>query len=183
MKPPHPAVRFNAKLHRPADAPTSAWTFLVLPSDASGKLPSRGMVSVSGTINGFPFRATLEPDGKKSHWLKVNRKMSDGARAAAGDTVAIELVPLAKEPEPRLPADLRKALTAAPEALAQWNRLTPVARRDWIQWLVSAKLPETRARRVRSSCSMLEAGKKRICCFDRSGFYSQALCAPAAAPD
>lgn len=30
------------------------WTILRLPDSASAKLPSRGMVLVEGTINGFP---------------------------------------------------------------------------------------------------------------------------------
>jgi hypothetical protein len=35
------------------------------------------MTAIEGTLNGFPFRATLEPDGQKSHWLKVDRKPSE----------------------------------------------------------------------------------------------------------
>jgi len=68
-------IRFRAKLFRPAAiAKAGAWTFLTLPKDASAKLSSRGMTTVEGTINGFPFRATLEPDGQKSHWLMSCRK-------------------------------------------------------------------------------------------------------------
>src|SRR6266550_3469019 len=64
-------IRFRAKLFRPAaTAKVGSWTFLTLPKDASAKLPSRGMTTVEGTINGFPFRATLEPDGQRSHWLQ-----------------------------------------------------------------------------------------------------------------
>jgi len=175
-------IRFTAKLLRPgATGKGGSWTFLILPNDASAKLPSRGMVTVEGTINGFPFRATLEPDGQKGHWLRVSRKTGEGAGAAAGDTVALEIEPLAEEPKPRVPADLRKALAAAPKARALWADITPVSRRDWIQWIVSAKQAETRARRVANACLMLAAGKRRVCCFDRSGFYSKALGAPEAA--
>jgi hypothetical protein len=56
-----------------------------------------------------------------------------------------------------------------------------VARRDWIRWLDSAKKPETRERRIANSCDMLVCGKRRVCCFDRSGMYSKALGAPEAA--
>ena len=175
-------IRFKAKLLRPAaTAKAGSWTFLTLPKDASAKLPSRGMTTVEGTINGFPFRATIEPDGQKSHWLKVNRKMSDGAAADAGDVVTLEIAPLEEEPEPRVPADLRKALAAAPKARALWSDITPNARRDWIHWINSAKQAETRVRRIKNACSMLAAGKRRVCCFDRSGFYSKSLSAPKAA--
>ena len=175
-------IRFRAKLLRPeTTGKADSWTFLTLPKDASAKLPSRGMTTVEGAINGVPFRATLEPDGQKSHWLKVNRKLREAAGANAGDIVILEIAPLEEEPEPKVPADLRKALAAAPKARVLWSDITPIARRDWIQWIVSAKQRETRARRVRNTCAMLAAGKRRVCCFDRSGFYSKSLSAPKAA--
>ena len=107
-------ICFSAKLFRPATAKAVSWTFLTLPKEASAKLPSRGMTSVEGTLNGFPFRATLEPDGQGSHWLKVDRKMREAAGAEAGNVVTLEIAPAGEEPEPRVPADLRKALAAAP---------------------------------------------------------------------
>jgi hypothetical protein len=175
-------IRFKAKLLRPAEAATgSSWTFLVLPRNASAALPTRGITTVEGSINGYPFRATLEPDGQKSHWLKVNKKMREGAGAEVGDVVSLEIRSVEREPEPQVPADLRKAFAAAPKALALWADITPVARRDWIQWITSAKRPETRARRVENACQMLAAGKRRVCCFDRSGFFSKSLGAPKAA--
>ena len=175
-------IRFRTKLFRPtATGKAGSWTFLTLPKAASAKLPSRSMTTVEGTINGFPFQATLEPDGQKGHWLKVNRKLSEAADADAGDIVTLEVAPVGEEPEPKVPADLRKALAAAPKARALWSDITTIARRDWIHWITSAKQPETRARRVVNACSMLAAGKRRVCCFDRSGFYSKSLSSPKAA--
>jgi hypothetical protein len=176
-------IRFKAKLFRPAESrKAESWSFLTLPKNASAKLPSRGMTAIEGTINGFSFQAVLEPDGEKSHWLKVDRKLREGAGAEAGDVVTLEIAPAAAELEPAVPADLRKALaTAAPTARALWSDITPNARQDWIHWITSAKQPETRTRRIKNACSMLAAGKRRVCCFDRSGFYSKSLSAPKAA--
>lgn len=64
-----------------------------------------------------------------------------------------------------MPTDLRKALAAAPVAKAEWNDLTPIARRDFISWIDGAKQPETRRRRVERACDMLASGKRRPCCF------------------
>jgi len=47
-----------------------------------------------------------------------------------------------EESEPRVPTDLHKALAATPTAKAQCNGLTPIARRDFITWMDSAKQPE-----------------------------------------
>ena len=178
-------IRFSATLLSPRrpTAKVVSWTFLTLPKEASSKLSSRGQTTVEGTFNGFPFRATLEPDGQGGHWLKVDRKMREAAGAEAGDVVTLEIAPVAEEPEPRVPADLRKALGAAPtKAREAWSDITPAARRDFIHWIVSAKQAETRARRIRNACSMLAAGKRRPCCFDRSGMYGKSMSCPVAAP-
>jgi hypothetical protein len=177
-----PRIHFKAKLLRPAEAGKGAtWDFLVLPRSASAKLPTRSATTVEGTLNGHAFRATLEPDGRKSHWLKVSRKLREAAGVRAGNVATLEIMPARRELEPRIPADLRKALGAAPKAKASWSDITPVARRDWIQWITSAKRQQTRARRVANACDMLASGKRRVCCFDRSGFYSGGFGAPKAA--
>ena len=65
----------------------------------------------------------------------------------------------------RLPLFLRRALTANPEALRLWRSLTPLARNEFICWCESAKLAETRARRVRRALEELEEGLRRPCCW------------------
>ncbi|HKB57634.1 MAG TPA: YdeI/OmpD-associated family protein [Lacunisphaera sp.] len=153
---PQPTIRFSAKLEE---------ALLTLPKSASAKLPARGMTMVEATINGFPFRAALEPDGKGSHCLRVNQVMHDAAGATAGETVTVEITRAGDEPATRMPADLRAALAAAPRAQAMWAEITPNARQNWILWLSSGKLAETRLIRIKTACSMLGAGKKRVCCF------------------
>ena len=158
-------ICFSAKLFRPkANEKTGSWT-LTLPKNASAKLPSRGMTMVEGTINGFPFRAALEPNGKRSHWLRINKTMRDAAGADAVDAVTLEITRTGEEPEIRVPMDLREALAAAPLAQAGWEDITPMARRDWILWISSAKQRETRSRRIEKACAMLASGKRRVCCF------------------
>ncbi len=175
-------IRFRATLHRPRAADKSAdWTFLRLPKDASAQLRSRSKVSVQGTFNDAPFQATLDPDGKGGHWLKVDRRLSEAARVEAGDEVTLVISPMAEEPEPEVPADFRKALASAPtKAREAWSSITAVARRDFIHWITSGKRAETRAIRIGKACDMLATGKRRPCCFDRSGMYDKSLSCPVA---
>ena len=159
-------IRFRAKLFRPEEnEKIGSWALLTLPKNASVKLPSRSMMMVEGTINSFPFRATLEPKGKEGHWLKVNKALRDAAGADTGDTVAVEITRVGEEPEIRMPMELRKALRVAPRAQASWADITPMARQNWILWITTAKQPETRTRRIENACDMLASGKRRVCCF------------------
>jgi len=172
---------FKTRLLRPASTgKDGAWAFLLLPKAASDKLPRRGRTSVEGTINGYPFQATLDPDGQLGHWLKVSEALQDAAGASTGDMVEVQVSPAQPEPEPALPDDLLKALAASPAAKATWDSTTTIARLDWIHWVESAKQAKTRDRRVQNACEMLASGKKRVCCFDQSGYYSKSLSAPEA---
>ena len=65
----------------------------------------------------------------------------------------------------KLPTDLRKALLASPDALAEWEDITPLARNEWICWTISVKKPETRKQHVERVCSELKEGMRRPCCW------------------
>src|SRR5713226_6435082 len=111
-------IRFSARLFRPKAAEKiGSWTLLTLPRNASAKLPSRGMTMVEGTINGFPFRAALDPNGKGSHWLRVNKAMHDAAGADAGDTVTVEITRAGENQRPGC-----QWIYAKPLQLPRWRR-------------------------------------------------------------
>ena len=172
---------FSAKLLRPAKTDDQApWAFIVLPQEVSDKLPRRGRTTIDGKINGHRFTATLDPDGKRSHWLRIGNALQEESGVAVGDVVTFEIEPVDKEPEPPVPDDFEKALAAAPEARRVWDDTTTIARLDWIHWITSAKQSKTREKRINDACEMLADGKRRVCCFDPSGFYSKALRAPVA---
>lgn len=176
-----PTIHFRATLLRPASPPRASWLFVLVPKSSSAKLPARSRVTVDGTLAGHSFQAALEPDGVGRHWLKLTKVFCDAAGVAVGDRVPLSITAVAQEPEPRVPSDLVAALAALPAAKAQWLVITAVARRDCIQWISSGKMAQTRGKRIATACSMLAAGKRRICCFDRSGIYSGSLSAPEAA--
>ncbi len=173
---------FEAKLHRPANLDSAApWAFVILPKEVSTQLPRRGRMTIKGTIDGHDFQAMLEPDGQLSHWLQLDRQLIKSADVGVGEIASFAIMPVEPEPDPEMPSDFAAALAAAPEARAVWDDTTTIARVDWIHWMTSAKQAKTRAQRIRNACDMLAAGKRRVCCFDPSGFYSKAFAAPRAA--
>jgi uncharacterized protein YdeI (YjbR/CyaY-like superfamily) len=63
--------------------------------------------------------------------------------------------------ELKSPEDLEAALDANPAARATFDSFPPSCRRDYVEWVVEAKRPETRARRIAQSIEWLAQGKRR----------------------
>lgn len=172
-------ARFEAVLRRPAETQgEDGWAFVVLPKAVSDVFPRRGRTSMQGKINGHPFRATLEPDGQLSHWVKLSAALMKDAGVAIGDTVTLDVVPAPGEAEPQVPPELGALLGTSAAARTTWDATTTIARIDWIHWIESAKQTKTRMSRIADAGEMLAAGKKRVCCFDPSGYYSKSLSPP-----
>jgi hypothetical protein len=183
-------IAFNVFMHVAVDATTGE--FRVLPplskagdfrSPAGRDATRRGDDRMfRRAVEQFLLQANRFPGcALRSHWLKVGKELRKAASANVGDTVTVKISPADQEPEPTIPDDLQEALAASAAAKAVWDDTTTIARLDWIHWIESAKQEKTRKRRVENACEMLAAGKKRVCCFDQSGFYSKSLSAPKAA--
>lgn len=162
-------IQFEAKLFK-----INSWTILKLPESASAQLPTRGMIMVKGLLNGKPFSALLEPDGrygpgvKPSHWFAPDKKLLDMASAASGDIVQVSLEVTKEWIEPEVPVDVKKALSTSPKAQALWNDITPLARWDWIRWIRAVKTEETRKKHIEVALDKLNKGMRRPCCFNRN---------------
>lgn len=142
---------------------------LEIPKSVSPKL--RGMTKVEGTINGHPFRASLERSTSESRSLCVNNAMLRGARAKIGETVKLAI--LGPEPKLTVPPELRSALAASQDATTLWKDLTDLGQRDYVRWIEGAKTPQTRARRVTRTVEQLAEGKRRPCCVNVYEFMLQ----------
>ncbi len=127
---------------------------------------------MKGSVGGVDLWTVAWPDGKGGHWLKL----ASGERP--GGEVDVEISPVKEWPEPTVPNDLSAALGRSPEAMALWSKVSAAIRTDWIYWLDTSKRAETRAKRIEAACDMLAKGKKKVCCFDRSGIYSKAISCP-----
>jgi hypothetical protein len=162
-------IEFQTELFKIGD-----WTILLLPEDASAKLPSRGMTMVKGFLNGIPFKVLLEPDGKygpnlkPSHWFRPDKKLLENAHAASGDTVQVSLESTKDWVEPEIPEDMKNALATSPKAFALWKDTTPLAHWDWVRWVRAVKTPETRRKHLAVMLDKLNKGMRRPCCFNRN---------------
>jgi hypothetical protein len=138
-----------------------------IPLNSSMELPTRGMVMVQGTINEVSFQAPLEPDGKGSHWFEVSDLLCEDLGITVGQTVSLSIEPLDEWREPEIPDELMDAIIKA-DLIQQWNSVSTKAKWDWLRWIRSTNNPATRQKRIDVTCSKLQKGDTRPCCFDRT---------------
>ncbi len=146
----------------------NSWDIIRLPASASAKLPSRGQVMVEGSLNGYDFQTPLEPDGRWSHWFKLDATIKRSSHIESNQTVSLNIKPVEQWPEPDIPEDLKTALQNHHETYTLWQNITPMARWEWLRWIRSTSKSETRSRRIEVACSKLKAGKRRPCCWNRN---------------
>lgn len=107
----------------------------------------------------------------KSNWSAVNKAkvkklMAEGKMAAAG----MAMVELAKRSGTwnalnavdrlTLPDDFRQALNQNRQAARYWEAFPPSAKRGILEWLFSAKRPETRSKRLKEVIRLAEQNKR-----------------------
>lgn len=65
----------------------------------------------------------------------------------------------------QLPADFKKAIAAVPAVQKLWEDITPLAKNEWICWVISGKREETRIIRIKKAISKMKGGMRRPCCW------------------
>jgi len=152
------AKKFKAKVE--GDGPGGAWCRIHLPFDAAKQWGSKGRLSVKGRANGFEFRSSIFPNGDGTHHLMFNQQMQAGAKVAAGDVVSMTMEPDTGDRAVEVPKDLAAGFAEHAKAKQHFAALSPSNRKGYVDWITSAKKPETRADRVAKSLERLGRGEK-----------------------
>lgn len=65
----------------------------------------------------------------------------------------------------KIPGDLKQILDTNAKMQACWAKITPLAKNEWICWIISPKKAETRVVRLNRAREEILDGKKRPCCW------------------
>ena len=105
------------------------------------------------------MRGSLGSDGTV-YFLPLGAAWRRGCGLEAGAEVEVVLSPEGPQSE-NLSPDVVSALDAEPQAKAFFESLATFYRNTYIQWIESAKRPETRTARINEMIELLKAEKKQ----------------------
>lgn len=149
--------RFEAVLIRP-DEP-GAWTYLEIPFDVEAVF-GRKQVPVRGEINGYPYRSSVMRLTDGTYYIVVNRDIRDAIGVTAGDMVQVTMEVDPEERKVDVPEDLNAALDTHALARAAFDKFSYSHQKEYVDWITSAKKPETRQRRIESAIEKIEQGAR-----------------------
>ena len=146
--------------HLTARGPKGAWTYMLIPFDVQEAFGRRSRVAVAGTMNGFPFRNSLMPEGDGRHSMTVSKELMAGAGAKAGEMVKVTMK---VDDAPRVvevAGELEAALKSDGKAAEMFEALAYSHKKAYVDWIAGAKRAETRTARAAKAVEMLRAGKR-----------------------
>lgn len=101
-----------------------------------------------------PNKARIERMSEAGLMLPAGQVAVDAARADGSWSLLDDVENLL------VPADLADAFAAHPPAAEEWEAFPRSAKRGILEWIVQAKRPETRARRITETATMAQRGER-----------------------
>lgn len=129
-------------------------TFVEVPEKAMREFGGRRRVPVLATIDGHAYRTTVCDMGN-GPCIPVRRSVREAAGIAAGQRVTVTLVLAGEERTVAVPPFLTKALTKTERTA--FDAMVYSHRKEYVDWAMAAKKPETRDRRVEKMREKLRA--------------------------
>jgi hypothetical protein len=145
---------FETKLVRMESG--EAWSLAPLPFDMLKAVQNRTQLRIKGTIDGASFHGTLVPAGKNNSFVMVNQELREKIGKKEGDIVSVRM-DIDREPLSAfdIPLDFAVELMKNSKAKSYFDHISPSHKQAYLNWIGSAKLPETRKRRIVKAVKML----------------------------
>jgi len=120
----------------------------------------RTQEKILATFDGHPYRGVLANMGTGCHILGVRKdiRLAIGKKIGEKINVTIERDTLERIVE--VPDELQRLLTKNPKAKSFYESLSFTNRKEYAQWISSAKRPETKTKRLAETLTRLLKGKK-----------------------
>ena len=117
-----------------------------IPETVVKKLGAGKRVPVRVTLNGAKYRSTIAVYGGR-YYLPARKEVRDAAKLVPGGRARVSLEVDAAPRTVTIPADLARALSAA-KLRSGFGAFSFTHRREFVEWITSAKRAETRVARI-----------------------------------
>ena len=127
-----------------------------VPQDVITKLGGKGRTPVNATFDGVSYRGSIVKM-RGIMMIGVTKAIMAEAGVGVGDTLTVVVENDDAPREVEAPEELTKAFRRAQGAKAEWDRLPFTHQREYVEAILDAKKPETRARRVDATIEALRS--------------------------
>jgi hypothetical protein len=134
------------------------WTYAEIPEVAPDPHAWFGWVRVRGHIDGVEIKSyNLQPMGNGKLFLPVKAEIRKKIKKEAGDTVHVVLY--ADDLPLEIPTELAECLATEPGLRQAYDKLPEGERKNYLEWIYSAKKEETKVERMVVLMEKLSAGR------------------------
>lgn len=136
-----------------------AGAFVSFPYDLQETFGTKRQIKVQCEFDGIPYRGSIVNMGN-GPCIGMLKSIRERLNKQFDDTVHVKLW---RDEEPRvvtIPSDLADRLSSAPLAHNFFEQLSYTNKKEYVQWIESAKKVETRTTRLTRTIEMLIQGKK-----------------------
>jgi hypothetical protein len=147
-------LEFEVILQKPRDFNT---LFSEVPFDTVSIFGKKSRIAVKGTIDGVEILGSIVPmnTGNYHHCFGLSKELRQRIGKSAGDVVLVCLSEDTEERKVEIPEDFGIALEDNQEAKKNFNKISYTHKKEYIRWIIEAKKPETRIRRIEKTIEQL----------------------------
>jgi hypothetical protein len=133
--------------------------FVGFPFDLVETFGTKGQVKIKCEFDGISYRGSIVNMGA-GPCIGILKAIREQLGKQAGDIVHVKLWKDEETRSVEMPADLEAALKNNPLTLEHFDKLSYSHKKEYLQWIESAKKIETRNSRIEKTIEMLGKGIK-----------------------
>lgn len=136
--------------------------YVNFPFDVYEIFKMKGQVKIKAYVEGELYRGSLANMGGGCHVLGITQAIRKKIGKKEGDIVQVSLQQDFAERQDIIPGDLQKVLRKTMKHLNFSMRYPLQSKKEYVNWINSAKKEETRKKRIEVLVERLNEGKKNL---------------------
>lgn len=124
------------------------------------KIFEKKRIPIIATFDGVEYQGTLVRYGSPDFMLLIRKEIQQQIGKGPGDVVFVTIREDLEIRKVEIPEDFRQALAANQQATTFFEKLSFTHQKEYVNWILEAKRPETRRSRIEKAVQMLTDKKK-----------------------